>query len=233
VLRGAHHLRRFYKIMREESFHISGAHEVVEVTLDGAPLEVPANRRSINGIRSYMEMLALEKQRILCSFTVNGTTENIAPEGGFCRVQAETIALDEMPLQILKTAFQQVEHAREKVQSVLTLVLINEADVARELWWGLVKELKDPILTLSLLPDNLCGPADGRASLTQLRKWQLEQVASIVRDVDQACGSDDPIVLSNALETRVLPWLQRLAELIGLWHETVLAGTRLGIRQAA
>jgi len=43
---------------------------------------------------------------------------------------------------------------------------------------------------------------------------------------DEACDSADTIPLSNALENRVLPWLQSLSELISLWHETVLAGSR-------
>jgi hypothetical protein len=92
--------------------------------------------------------------------------------------------------------------------------------------------LKEPVLTLSLLPDNVCGTPDGHTSPTQLRKWQLEQIAAIIRDVDEACHSQDTIPLSNALENRVLPWLQNLSELISLWHETVLAGSRLGISSA-
>jgi len=92
--------------------------------------------------------------------------------------------------------------------------------------------LKEPVITLSLLPENTCEPFDNRTSLTQLRKWQLEQVAAIIRDVDEACHSEDTIPLSNALENRVLPWLQSLSELICLWHETVLAGSRLGISHA-
>jgi len=62
----------------------------------------------------------------------------------------------------------------------------------------------------------LASRFDSCASLTQLRKWQLEQVAAIIRDVDEACDSADTIPLSNALENRVLPWLQSLSELISL-----------------
>jgi hypothetical protein len=101
--------------------------------------------------------------------------------------------------------------------------------VAREVWWNLALALKEPVITLSLLPENACEPFDNRASLTQLRKWQLEQIAAIIRDVGEACHAADTIPLSNALENRVLPWLQSLSELISLWHETVLAGSRLGI----
>jgi hypothetical protein len=147
----------------------------------------------------------------------------------FCRIAAETVALQETFMLLLKTALQQADHVRECVETALTLVLINDPCVAREIWWNLAGQLKEPVLTLSLLPDNACGPANGRASLTQLRKWQLEQIAAIIKDVDEVCCSEDTIPLSNALENRVLPWLQELSELVSLWYETVMAGSRLGI----
>jgi hypothetical protein len=80
---------------------------------------------------------------------------------------------------------------------------------------------------LSFLPDHVCGPANGRSSLKQLRKWQLEQVATIIREVDQACLTGTTIQISDALENRVLPWLIKLIELIQLWHDTELARTQV------
>jgi hypothetical protein len=150
----------------------------------------------------------------------------------FCRVEAGTVALEETSLLLLKKAFQQTDLARECVEIALTLVLINNGRVAHEVWWNLASILKEPVITLSLLPENTCEPFDNRTSLAQLRKWQLEQIAAIIREVNEACHSEDPIPLSNALENRVLPWLQSLSELISLWHETALAGSRLGISSA-
>jgi hypothetical protein len=209
----------------------------VEITLDGLSVELPAGHRSLSAIRCYLETLALEKQRILCSLSVDGESVNLALPlirfRTFCRVDAGTAALKKTSLLLLKTALQQTGLAREYVETAVTLVLINDGHVARELWWNLARQLKEPVLTLSLLPDNACGPANGGASLTQLRKWQLEQVAAIIRDVDEACRSEDTIPLSNALENRVLPWLQKLNELISLWHDTAMAGERLGTGCAA
>ena len=179
------------------------------------------------------ETLALENRRVLYSLSIDGEPVNLAlPLPGqeiFCRVEAGTVALEERSLLLLEKAYQQTDHARECVETALTLVLINDGQVAREVWWNLASVLKEPVLTLSLLPDNICGIPDGHTSPTQLRKWQLEQVAAIIRDVNEACHVDDTIPLSNALENRVLPWLQNLGDLICLWHETVLAGSRLGI----
>jgi hypothetical protein len=61
----------------------------------------------------------------------------------------------------------------------------------------------------------------------QLRHWQLEQLAAIIQDAEAACQSDSTIPLSNALENRVLPWLDNLRELIRLWLEAATAKARL------
>lgn len=214
--------------MRSDMFETSLTRHQVEVLLDGLPVQLPTGRRTLIAIRAYLEMLALEHQRILCAFSVDGQRVSLAQpltnRKTFCRVDAETMILDQMPLQILQMALQQTSHARERIASAVTLVLVNDGCVAREFWWSLTRELKDPLLTLSLLPDDICGPANGRASLTQLRKWQLQQLAGIIRDVDEACHSENTLLLSNALENRVLPWLQSLHEHITLWHQTVAAG---------
>jgi hypothetical protein len=219
--------------MSNQSFDASKANKTIKITLDGLPVVAPLEHRSLPAIRCYLEMLALEKQRILCSLSVDDEPMNLSlplvKESGFCRVEAGTVPLEKKSLFLLKTALEQAERARECVETAITLVLINEACVARELWWNLARQLKEPVLTLSLLPDDACGPANGRASLTQLRKWQLEQIAAIIKEVDAVCHAEDTIPLSNALENRVLPWLQNLIELIVLWHETVQTGSRLGL----
>lgn len=210
--------------------HSVPAHNQVQITLDGLSVTPPLEYRSLPAIRCYLEALALSKQRVLCSLSIDDEPVNLAlplvRTRGFCRVQAETISLDEKPVLLLKTALQQADHARECVETAVTLVLINDIVVARELWWNLAQQLKEPVLTLSLLPDDACGPDNGRASLTQLRKWQLEQIAVIIKEVDAVCRAEDTIPLSNALESRVLPWLQNLMELIILWHETARTGPR-------
>ena len=211
--------------------------EKVTIILDGLPVGAPKEYRSLPAIRCYLETLALEKQRVLCSLNVDNKPVNLAlpliNARNFRRVEAGTIDLEESTLLLLKTALQQADQTREYVETAVTLVLINNISVARELWWNLARQLKEPVLTLSLLPDDACGPANGRASLTQLRKWQLEQIAVIIKEVDATCHAEDAISLSNALENRVLPWLQNLIELVRLWHETAQTGSRLGMNCSA
>ena len=222
--------------MHKSSFDPLESRDEIEVFLDGLAVELPSEPRSLNAIRCHLETLALESHRILYSLSVDGRPVNLAlpllNQRIFCRVEAGTVALEETSLLLLKKAFQQTDLARECVETALTLVLINGGRVAHEVWWNLASVLKEPVITLSLLPENTCEPFDNRTPLAQLRKWQLEQIAAIIRDVNEACHSEDPIPLSNALENRVLPWLQSLSELISLWHETVLAGSRLGVSPA-
>lgn len=213
---------------------VESAGEIL-VTLDSETVVLPAGRNSVNAIRSYLESVALAGQRVLAILAVDGCPVNLSlpldNQRPFCRIDAETLPLQELPLLLLTTAGQQVDRARASVEAALTLVLINNPATARELWWHIACQLKEPILTLSLMPENLCQLNCG-TPFHQLRRWQLEQIAIIVRKVDAACDSQDNIQLSDALEKLVLPWLLKLEEHIQLWHEATLAGARLGIQKS-
>jgi hypothetical protein len=195
------------------------------VTLDGRPVILPPQRRSLAGIRAYLEMLALQQQRILFSFRVDGARIGLGAmlptQPQFHKVEAETIDLAEVPLQLIRTAMLQATEAKGQVACAITLVLINQAGWAREHWWQLLRALNQPILTLSLLPECACAGSTGGASLLQLRRWQLQQLGAILKDVDEACWSEEPLALSNALESRVLPWLNGLQSSLQLWLETL------------
>jgi len=198
----------------------------IEVILDGLPVNLPPERRSMAAIRSYLDLLALSQQRILFGLAVDGRpvdlSQPLAAGAPFARIEAETMDLEQMPLQLVRTAMDQTLYARSQVLSAVAVVLINNIRMARELWWDLALNLKQPLLTLSLLPDNAYPPANGSASLMQLRKWQLQQLAAIMHDVDDACASEDGAALSNALEYRVLPWLDGLETSLDLWQVTLL-----------
>lgn len=206
------------------------ASKTVAVWLDGRPITLPAERRSLGAIRTYLETLALEQERVLCAFQVDGRPEKFSVPGlnlaktAFSRVEGTTVGLTEIPLRMMETALSETANARITTLSAITLVLINSETTAREMWWDLARRLKEPLLTLSLLPETIYQAAPGCASLQQMRQWQLQQLGSIIKDVEVAAWSTDPTMLSNALETRVLPWLHKLHQMILLWRETVRAG---------
>ena len=202
----------------------------VQVRLDGSAVELPHDRSSLIAIHSYLDRLALERQRILLSFTVDGQpadrTRLAAYSVPFSSVEGATLELEHLPLQLIETALKQTQTVRARVESAVALVLINEGRVAREFWWELTQELKEPLLTLSLIPEPDRGVFGEQVSLAQLRKWQLHQLGRILKQVDEACHLEDLNTLSNALENRVLPWLESLSDSISLWHQTWLAGLR-------
>src|SRR5689334_10264159 len=95
----------------------------IEVRLDGLPIEIPPERQSFTAIHAYLELLALRQQRILCSLSVNDRPVNLThprpvPRGFTC-VEAETMGLNEVPLQLIKAAVQQTRTLRTRVQSAV------------------------------------------------------------------------------------------------------------------
>ncbi|MEY2428507.1 MAG: hypothetical protein QOJ40_1392 [Verrucomicrobiota bacterium] len=207
--------------------------EEPHILLDGAEVNLPPGRRSLSGIRCYLETLAMKRQRVLFSFFVDGKPASPPGPGDsagpFGIVEGKTIDLDHMPLQLIMAAREQANQAQESVHSVATLVLINEGQVAREFWWNLAVELKRPLMTLCLLPNATFGEDHGGGFWIQLHKWQFEHLGTILKDVDEACWSEDSRVLSHALEHRVLPWLHGLQASLELCYETLLAGSRAAL----
>jgi hypothetical protein len=205
------------------------------VTLDCETVALPAGRSSLGSIRSYLESVALANQRVLGEFTVDGCPMDLSmplDNFSFHRVDAVTVPLSELPLLLLTTAGQQVSRAHASVEAAMTLVLINNPKTAREMWWNIAGQLKEPVLTLSLMPEHLCQRWCG-TTFHKLRRWQLEQVALIVQRVDEACKAQDNIKLSDALEKLVLPWLEKLGEHVRLWLAATQAGARLGLNNSS
>jgi hypothetical protein len=210
---------------------VNSAGEIL-VTLDCETVVLPPGRASLSSIRSFLETEALANQRVLAEITVDGCPVDLSlplENSPFRRIDAVTVPLDDLPLLLLATATHQVNRARESVTAALTLVLINHPSKARELWWNLAAQIKEPVLTLSLMPEQLCQTWCG-TNFRKLRRWQLEQIAQIVLRVDESCQSSETICLSDALEKMVLPWLDKLAEHIRLWYDATSAGARLGIK---
>ena len=222
--------------MHSDAGELSSANELA-VLLDGLPVSLPAERRTLPAIRSYLDMLALGRQRILFSLCIDGRRADLMHPGQepvtFRRVEGETLELSELPLQLIRTAIQQTEAAQAEIRTAVVVVLINDGIMAREYWWKLAAKLKDPLLTLCLLPESMSGTVDGVASLTQVRKWHLEHLGRVLRQVDEACWMEDPQFISNALEHHALPWLNDLHAMLALWHETAVAACRDASARAA
>jgi len=202
----------------------------VEVLLDGLPVRLPFQRRSLSGICTHVDSVALGRQRVLTSLRVDGEEMNLAgplpPSRRFASIECKSINLEQLPLHLVEAALEQIQHAREQIHAAVVFLLLNDGCAATEFCWQLARRLKAPVLTLSLLPNTVCGPTDGQTSMTQLRRWQLEQIGNIIKDVNEACWSGNQRMLFNALENRALPWLNQLQNTLSLMHETLQAGAR-------
>jgi hypothetical protein len=221
----------YQQTMYADTIDPSCVREDVQILLDGSPVKLPPGRRSLNGIQSYLESLALEQQRVLCHLRIDGSPASLSRpttnKRNFARVEAQSFHLDDLPLQLIRTALDQTAHAQSEVYSAISVVQVKEGFVAREFWWNLARQLKQPLLTLTLMPENFCGGTCAGVSPAQLRKWQLQQLGMIMKDIDEACWVEDPRILANALESRVLPWLESLQASLELWLETLLCAPRV------
>jgi hypothetical protein len=221
--------------MHSKNIHSSRLLADIEVLLDGSPVGISEQRRSLTGIRALLEKLALQKRRVLCGLRIDGeamdVTHPLPSRRFFIRVEAQSMDINDMPLQMLRTAMRQTAEAQQLVRSAVVLVLINDGKTAREFWWTLARTLKEPLISLSLVPTSSFVAPHGVASFSQLRQWQLEQLGAILENVDAACWAEDVTALSNVLEHRALPWLEALERSLNLWHETLLAAARVQVHE--
>jgi hypothetical protein len=215
--------------MWRDGYDVGTRDEQREIFLDGVRVAAPHNRRSLAAVGAWLEALALRQGRVICAFRVDG--EPVGPRGAshragdFRRIEAETTGLEEMPLQVLATALEQTNRLLAQAEAALAQMCINEGAGARELWWRLAAELKLPLVTLSLLPRT--AAEQGKVSPLQLRRWQLEQLAEIIQELDRHADAEQPDALIEALERRLWPWLWRLRETLMLQREAMTAGARL------
>ena len=105
--------------MSSDTLESLSVREDLQVLLDGYPIALPQGSRSLPAIRSHLEMLALQQQRVLCSFSVDGA-DPARPSGArsqsnstISRIEAQTFDLDELPARLLDMAIQQAQHAQE------------------------------------------------------------------------------------------------------------------------
>jgi hypothetical protein len=209
--------------------NISTEHQL-RVSLDGQPLTIPPEMRSFKALCSHLNSLAGERQRVVSSLSVEveskylqAAAPNRMPR---CRITAKTTNADRLHVNIIRTALQQVETARALVQEAVVHVQVNDGCVATEYWGGLSEHLEEPLVTLSALPENICSSSATQTATTQLRQWQFEQLAAMRDDVDEACRRKDGRAILNALEHRVLSWLNNLHATLALWLEMLLLGSQ-------
>jgi hypothetical protein len=195
----------------------------VLITLDGQPVVLSSKQgRSLHAIRCHLERVALKRQRVLFSLTINGTPvslgESLSPFKTFHKIAARTIGFDQLGFQLVAVAAEQVNALHERVERLALQVMINDWSKAEKLWWDLMPELKDPLLTLSFVPPSAELLPHGQEIGAKALKRFTNDLVKIFEDIDEILTRKELLELSDALENRLLPWLRGLGHCLYRFH---------------
>ncbi|MDX1951819.1 MAG: hypothetical protein SFY81_06520 [Verrucomicrobiota bacterium] len=195
----------------------------VQVTLDGAPVALDAlHSHSLSGIRCHLEQLALERQRVLFSLAVNDIPVSLGKQPisveHFNKVAGRTIGFNQLALQLVSVAEEQAGKLKGRIEEVSLQVLINDWPSARELWWKLLPDLKDPLLTLSFLPGAIERLPNGHEIGPKAIQGYIAKLVEIVEEIEQSLPSEDPVELSTRMETALLPWINQVCQALFRFH---------------
>jgi hypothetical protein len=96
--------------------------------------------------------------------------------------------------------------------------MINDWPKAEALWWDLMPEIKDPLLTLSFVPHNVeMLPNGEEIGAKSIKRFTLDLV-KIFENIDAILARKELIELSDALENQLLPWLRSLGHCLYRFH---------------
>jgi hypothetical protein len=195
----------------------------VQITLDGQPVALGGKQsRSLQSIRSHLERVALKRQRVLFSLTINGApvslAESLSPFKTFHKIAARTIGFDQLGYQLVAVAADQVNSLHERIERLALQVMINDWPKAEALWWQLMPEVKDPLLTLSFVPPSVeMLPHGEEIGAKALKRFTLDLV-KILEDIEDILTRKELLELSDALENQLLPWLRGLGHCLYRFH---------------
>jgi hypothetical protein len=195
----------------------------VQITLDGQPLALQGKQgRSLNAIRAHLERVALKRNRVLFSLTVNGTPVGVGDSlvnfKSFHKINARTISFGQLGYQLVAVAADQVNTLHERVERLALQVMINSWAKAEQLWWDLMPELKDPLLTLSFVPPSVETLPHGEEIGAKALKRFSHDLVKILEDIEEILVRKELLELSDALENELLPWLRGLGHCLYRFH---------------
>ena len=190
-----------------------------QVTLDGEVVMLPLEaRKSLRSIRCALEVMALRRERVLISLIVDGIPLSLQsalkhlPDFRF--VAGRTVSIDCLGLELLVAARRQVMDLTERARLNALQVLINPHSVGRRLWRELQPDLREPLLTLSFMPEISQTSIEGMPVMMPSLTSLAEELASLSRRMESlTTGNADVYALSEGFEL-VSCWLDHLKEAI-------------------
>ena len=196
----------------------------IQVILDGRELRIPDHiRDSLPAIRSYLELLAIQQERVLWDLSVDGTPVHSQADfrtlTDFQRIQAQTVTFTELTRQLIDTAQAQVRALQNRVEAAAMQVLINDWPAVEKLWQQWAPEFLSPILIIKSLRD-LCGARMDELTLGhQTLAEHLAKFGPLWTRTEQAFERRDILDLSNAMDQLLGPWLAELSAFLAKLNE--------------
>ena len=195
----------------------------VQVTLDGKPVELAIHQgRSLQAIRTHLEALALRRGRVLFALSVNGKPVSLGRPVSlfktFHKVVARTVGFNQLGFQLIAVAEAQVDGLHERIEQLSLQIMINDWTKAEELWHEIMPELKDPLLTLSFIPNVIELLPNGQEIGARAIKRFSEELVVILEAIDLILARQELLEFSNVLENQLLPWLRSVGHCIYRFH---------------
>jgi hypothetical protein len=196
----------------------------IQVLMDGQPVRLPSRvLKSLAAVRAQLELIALRQERVLAALEVDVEAVNLPAAASWTKdfrcVAAQTMSFLDLGRHMAATALKQVQSLQVRSEAASALVLINEWPAIGQLIQGLEADLNAVLVVVSFLHE-LCGPCladatmDGASMLDHLER--LNVIRNRLAMVVQKQRAD---ALSDVLNQRVAPWLERLAEYLSMLNE--------------
>lgn len=187
--------------------------------MDNRPLNLPDwLADSLESIRTYIECIAMKKERVLWTLQVDEQKVDLAePEldvRRFSQVRASTISFADLSNHLISAGRDKARELSESLEEAVLLVLINDGSVAQRLWHDWEPQLAEPLFSLRALQE-LKLPRFQRLFQKRPLAEYFEQLSFIIWEVEslfRTCD-DDPesanlIAFSEILDFTLVPWLR-------------------------
>ncbi|MFT4690006.1 MAG: hypothetical protein ACJASX_003969 [Limisphaerales bacterium] len=210
----------------------SGNPTIGRVLLDGSVIAVPPeHRESFATLLAHLELLALRSRRVLTSLNVDGVAVRLdCPpdwQSRWDEVEGHSISFAELSSRLISSAAANLTQLRKGVEKTVLLVMINDPRCLERTWSSWNPDVGNTLAVFSLLRqlwhaqrfDNWLAP-----SLIDEHSEDIELLAGELRVAlvsESPSDLDASLVVSELLEQRMLPWLDRTGELLEHLHTKI------------
>jgi hypothetical protein len=183
------------------------------VTIDSQPVEIA--REPDDTFKSFCKKVMnwlLERNRCIGTCCINGQTVKSDEEGETLFAVADDFVVETVTLQVaLQAAIALQCNTMKKLEgdclNLVTDCLLAEPVQIVASWKSLCTELNQ---VLGFIPT--LAPILTDEQVTILTEQKFEDLATIMRSINESMNKPDVVTVSDILELRLMPWLAALRE---------------------